>query len=130
MSPPSRGSSLLEVLVALFLMLLGALAAAPMFLSATKANAVGADFGEVGAHGVARMEQLRAVDFGALTAGGQLNVNTTGYFDDSDPDYLVRWRVTDNTTPPRTKTIDVRVLATRQVQGQAKEVVLTCLRGR
>lgn len=125
-----RGSSLLEVLVALFLMLLGALAAAPMFISATKANAVGADFGEVGARGVTRMEQLRAIDYKALAAGGQLNVNTTGYFDDSDPDYVVRWRITDNITPPRTKTIEVRVLATRQVQGQAKEVVLTCLRGR
>ena len=128
--PGERGFSLLEVLVALFLIGLGVLAAAPMFVYAMQGNAAGADFGSVGAIAVERMELLRSLDFGALPAGGSLTSSVNGYSDLTDPEYIVRWSITDNGTPPATKVVTVRAIAVRQVVGQRKEITLTTLRGR
>lgn len=126
----TRGFSLVEVLVALFLIGLGVLAAAPMFVYAMQGNATGADFGSVGAIAVERMEQLRSQTFVNLPAGGSLTVSQNGYSDLTDPDYILRWRITDNANPPTIKTITVRAIAVRQVVGQRKEITLTTLRGR
>jgi hypothetical protein len=93
-------------------------------------NATGADFGSVGAIAVERMEQLRSSSFVSLAAGGSLTVSQAGYNDSSDPEYIVRWRISDDATPPAVKTITVRVIAVRQVVGQRKEITLTTLRGR
>ncbi len=125
-----RGFSLVEVLLALFLIGIGVLAAAPMFVYAMQGNATGADFGSVGAIAVERMEVLRSQSFVNLPAGGSLTVSQAGYADLSDPEYIVRWRVTDNATPPTIKTITVRAIAVRQVVGLRKEITLTTLRGR
>ena len=126
----ARGFSLIEVLVALFLIGLGVLAAAPMFIYAMQGNATGADFGSVGAIAVERMEQLRAQTFVNLPAGGSLTVSQNGYSDLTDPDYILRWRITDDVAPPTLKTISVRAIAVRQVVGERKEITLTTLRGR
>jgi len=131
-SSKTGGFSLVEVLVALFLIGIGVLAAAPMFVYAMQGNAVGADFGSVGAVAVERMEILRSLDYtgAALAAGGSLNASQAGYSDLSDPDFIVRWQITDNLAPAGTKTIVVRAIAVRQVVGQRKEIVLTTMRGR
>jgi len=118
------------VLVALFVIALGVLAAAPMFVYAMQGNAAGADFGSVGAIAVERMELLRSQTFGSLTAGGNLASSVTDYSDLSDPQYIVRWRIQDNATPPTTKVITIRAIAVRQVVGQRKEITVTTLRGR
>ena len=55
----ARGFTLLEVLIAVFLMAFIMLAVAPLFIHSIEANAAGADFGSVGAIAVDRMEQLR-----------------------------------------------------------------------
>lgn len=128
--PNARGFSLVEVMVALFLIALGVLAAAPMFIYAMQGNATGADFGSVGANAVERLELLRGQDYVALVPGGSLNVSQVGYSDLADPDVVVRWTITDNANPTGTRTIVVRAIATRQVVGQRKEVTLTTLRGR
>jgi len=129
-SKGSKGFTLLEVLIAVFLIGIGVLAAAPMFVYAMQGNATGADFGSVGAVAVERMELLRADSYTNLAAGGSLTANTTGYFDNSDPEVLVRWVITDNMTPVGTKTITVRAVANRQVIGLQKDVELTTVRGR
>jgi prepilin-type N-terminal cleavage/methylation domain-containing protein len=127
----ARGFSLVEVLVALFLISLGVLAAAPMFIYAMQGNAVGADLGTVGAVAVERMELLRSSNYGALTAGGSLTSNVTGYFDNSNPAVTVRWTITDDTVGPVTvKTITVRAITNRQVVGERKEITMTTSRGR
>lgn len=126
----ARGFSLVEVLVALFLIGLGVLAAAPMFIYAMQGNATGADFGSVGALAVERMEQLRSQTFVNLPAGGSLTVSQNGYSDLTDPEYILRWSITDDAAPATIKTISVRVIAVRQVVGERKEITLTTLRGR
>jgi len=126
----AAGFTLVEVLLALFLIAIGVLAAAPMFIYAMRGNAVGGDMGHVGAIGVERMELLRSQIYPSLTAGGDLNSDVAGYFDNTDPDFSVRWQITDNASPVGSKTIVVRVAARRQVLGRAKQVVLTTLRAR
>jgi prepilin-type N-terminal cleavage/methylation domain-containing protein len=128
----SEGFTLVETIVALFLIGLAVLAAAPMFMYATQVNAVGADFGTGGAKAVERMEELRGSPFATLVAGGSLTGDTAGYFDASDPSYTIRWQITDNGAPPDTKTIEVRCVAMRTANanmGNQKQVTLTSLRG-
>jgi len=130
--PRERGFTLVEVLVALFLIGIGVLAAAPMFMYAMQGTAVGGDFGSTGAAAVDRMELLRSEDWVDLEPGGDIDANVNDYFDASDPDVLVRWEiaVAPAPAPPGTKTITVRAIAARQVVGERKDVVLTTLRGR
>src|SRR5439155_16314828 len=126
----SRGFTLVEVLLALALLFVGVVAAAPMFIFAMKETAAGADMGSVGAAAVDRMELLRATDFYSLTAGGSLTSDISGYSDTSSTRYMVRWQIVDNGNPATMKTISVRAFAARQAIGNAKEVILTSLRAR
>jgi type IV pilus assembly protein PilV len=125
-----RGFSLVEVLIALLLLTVGVLAVAPMFISAARENAGGADIGSTGAMAVARLELLRTSDFDDLTAGGSLVSNVAGFHDVSDPDFVVRWEIIDGGGPAGVKTIRVRALALRQVAGMPKSVELTTMRAR
>jgi type II secretory pathway pseudopilin PulG len=124
------GFSLVEVLLAMALMFVGLMAAAPLFVCAMKETAAGADLGTVGAAAVDRMELLRANDFYSLAAGGSLSSDVSGYSDTSSSQYTVRWVIADNATPATMKTISVRAVASRQSIGLAKEVTLVGLRGR
>lgn len=124
------GFTLVEVLLAMALMFVGMLAAAPLFVFAMKETAAGADLGTVGAAAVDRMELLRANDFYSLAAGGSLTSDVSGYSDTSHAQYTVRWLIADNATPATMKTISVRAVASRQSIGLAKEVTLVSLRGR
>ena len=124
------GFTLVEVVLALFLLAVGIIATAPLFVYAARENAVGGDLGAVGDLAVRHMELLRATDFVILTNGGDLTSNVDGYHDDSRPGYVVRWVIADNPNPPAsTKTIAVRAVAERQVIGRRKEVTLIAVRG-
>lgn len=127
---PNAGFTLVEVLLALALMFVGLIAAAPMFIFAMKETAAGADMGSVGAAAVDRMELLRSGDFYSLTAGGSLASNVGGYSDVTTAAYTVRWAIVDNASPATVKTISVRAIATRQAIGAQKETTLTSLRAR
>ena len=125
-----RGYSLAEVLVALFLIGIGVLAAAPALVSSMKQNATGADLGRVGAVAITRMELLRSIPFHDLFAGGSLNADQAGYYDDSDPEVGVRWEIVDGGGPPGVRTIRVRAEAVRQSIGLPKSIELTLVRSR
>src|SRR5207249_5740501 len=90
MRSQARGFSLVEVLLALALLFVGIVAAAPMFIFAMKETAAGADMGAVGAAAVDRMELLRASDFYSLPAGGSLTANVGGYSDTTSARCTVR----------------------------------------
>ena len=116
--------------MALFILAVGVIATAPLFVYAARENAVGGDLGEVGDLAVRHMELLRATDYVILANGGDLNSNVDGYHDLSRPGFAVRWVITDNPNPPAsTKTITVRAIADRQVVGRQKEVTLIVVRG-
>jgi Tfp pilus assembly protein PilV len=128
--PGAAGFSLAEVLVALSLMWIALMAAAPLFITALKETASGADIGSVGAAAVDRMELLRGTDFYSLAAGGSVASNVSGFSDTANPVWTVRWQITDNATPATLKTISVRAIATRQVIGLQKEITLNSVRAR
>ncbi len=119
------GFTLVEVLVALFVLAFGLLAVAPLFVFAARDAAASSDYGVASALAVKRLEMLRTVEFTSLAAGGSLTSNTTGFFDTSDPRSTVRWTVTNNASPPTMKTVVVRAISMRQPEGPAKVVELT-----
>jgi prepilin-type N-terminal cleavage/methylation domain-containing protein len=129
MRESNSGFTLVEVIVALFLIGLGVLAAAPMFMYAMQGNAVGGEKGAAGALAVERMEILRGAGYATLSAGGSLTVDTTGYVDTSDLDNTVRWLIITNTAPTGSLIISVRVIPAGSIPGSSREVTLTSIRG-
>jgi hypothetical protein len=99
-------------------------------MQAASANDAGADMGSVGAIAVDRMEQLRQELWRNVRTGGSLTTNVDGYFDDSSPDFLVRWQISGNASPSYTKTITVLAVARGDQTGPRRRVELTSARGR
>lgn len=127
----ASGFSLIEVLLALSLLGMGLLSVVPLYVYGTRTTASSADFGRAGAAAVKKMEQLRAIGFGSLTAGGSLSSNVTSFFDaSSDPAVSVRWTITDDATPAAVKTITVIAIANRTVSGPAKRFQFAVRRAR
>jgi len=124
----AEGFTLVESLVAMLLLLLGLLAIAPMFILSMKVAESSADVGTVGAVAMEEMETLRGTDYLTLDAGGSLTSDVAGYFLDTTDEFKVRWTVTDSTGAAKYKTLQVRVIAPRQVLGLAKEVTIQSVR--
>ena len=125
-----NGTSLLEVLVALLLIAMGALSVAPMFITAADANASGADISSLASMATARMESLRATAFHNLIPGGSLTSDLADYSDTTDPDTVLRWEIIDGGGPTDTKTIQLIAFARRQLSGPRKSVELSTQRSR
>jgi Tfp pilus assembly protein PilV len=124
------GFTLVEVVLALFLIAVGVIATAPLFVYASRQNASGKDLGTAGAAAVRRMELLRSLDYDTLAPGGDLMGNVAGYFDLSDPEVRVRWTVAANPNPPAgTKVVTVRAEAIGPALGAPKDVTLITIRG-
>ena len=109
-----RGSSLLEVVVALMLIAMGALSVVPLFVSSMDESHAAGDIGWLGSAATARMEALRS----------------EGFYDASDPHFVVRWEIVDGGGPAGSKTIRVGALALHAAAGRPKYVELTLLRSR
>jgi type II secretory pathway pseudopilin PulG len=125
-----RGSSLLEVVVALMLIAMGALSVVPLFVSSMDESHAAGDIGWLSAAATARMEALRSDRFYDLAAGGSLTTDVSGYSDASDPHFVVRWEIVDGGGPAGSKTIRVGALALHAAAGRPKYVELTLLRSR
>ncbi len=125
-----NGTSMLEVLVALVLIAMGALSVAPMFVSSANANASGADISSLTAVATAQMESLRATAFHNLIPGGSLTSDLADYSDTTDPDAVLRWEIIDGGGPTDTKTIRLIAFAMRQLSGPRKSVELSTQRSR
>jgi len=130
MGDESHGFTLMEVVIALFLIAVGVIATAPLFVYASQENAGGGDMGTVGAAAVRRMEALRATEFIFLPNGGSLTTDVSGFADTSDPDVTVRWTIADNPNPPApTKVITVQATAIGRKIGRRKAVTMLTVRG-
>jgi prepilin-type N-terminal cleavage/methylation domain-containing protein len=126
----ASGFTLMEVVIALFLIAVGVIATAPLFVYALQENAGGGDMGTVGAAAVTRMETLRAAAFGTLPAGGSLTSDVNGYSDFSVPEVVVRWTIADNPNPAiPSKTITVEAIAIGESIGRRKSVTMVTVRG-
>ena len=130
LNPSSPGYTLVEVLLALLLVAVGVLAAAPMFMYAAQGNASGADLSQGGAVVLEQLETLRKTPFGTLTDGGSLDADVAGYFDDSHPVFTTRWRISSAAAPPGAKTIQVRAVPKGNGGGPARQVTLATVRCR
>ena len=126
----SAGFSLIEVLLALFILGLSILAVCPMFVYGMRKSASSADLGKLGAAAVREMELLRVASFGSLTAGGSLTGNVTSFSDTTNPSVILRWTIADNASPATVKTISVLAISTRAVSGPAKRIQLSTKRSR
>lgn len=122
------GFTLVEVLLALFLIAVALLAAAPMFIYAARVNDNGAETGSAAALATDRIELLRAEPFGTLVDGGDLASNVSGYFDDTDPNFTVRWKIEDAAGPGRCRRISVRAQSRGPSVGPPRQVTLETLR--
>lgn len=126
----SAGFTLLEVVFALFLIAICVLATAPMFVMAKQQNAAGADTTAVGALAVRHLERLHSIDYYFLEPGGNLDADIAGYFDDSEPGYLVTWTIADHPVLTDTlKVITVRATAFRSPIGEPRRVTVRTLKG-
>jgi type II secretory pathway pseudopilin PulG len=124
------GTSLVEVLVAMLLLAIGAVAVVPVFVSSVRRNASSADVSSLNAAATGRLELLRNAPAYSLIPGGSLVSNVAGYSDTSDPDVVVRWEIVDGGGPAGVKTIRSMAIAVRQVYGRQESVQLATLRGR
>lgn len=125
----SDGFTLIEVAIALVILAVGLIATAPLFVYAAKENAGGGDMGTVGVLAVRQTERLRGSSFSSLANGGSLDADVSGYSDLSDPDFSVRWTISDGASPAGIKVVVVRATANHAVFGQPKSTTLVTLRG-
>ena len=99
-SCPESGSSLIEVLIAMALVLVVAASVAPLMLLGIQVSDHSQDNTDLLLTASEHMEHLRALPYtdAALVAGGSLTSSATGYALDplpANPDHYVRWEVTD-----------------------------------
>ncbi len=130
-STNNPGFSLIEVLVATFLVGLIALAVAPMMLMAVQTSAIAQEMTELTTAGTERMEILRALPFNdaQLTAGGSITASNAGYSLDpfnGDADRYVRWQVIDDNLARKRITLVVGVR--KSIWGGPRELTMETFR--
>ncbi len=127
----AAGFTLVEVLVATFLVGLISLAVAPMMLMAVQTSAVAQEMTELTAAGVEQMEIMRALPFvhADLTAGGSIVASNANYSIDpwnGNPDRYIRWRIVDDNATRKSITL---VVGTRNsIWGPPREITMETFR--
>lgn len=125
-----EGFSLVEALVSLLVVSFIFLAIAQLIGTGVYVNRASEDLTEATAYGSEKMEELRQLDYSALTPGGDVDSDVEGYYDDLDldgdgqTDYTRRWEIIDQGDSKR---IRIRVFSTVATMGPAKETNLVSL---
>lgn len=126
-----QGMSLVEVLVALALTGIVAIAVAPLVLLAVQVSSVSRDVTDLNAMISDRVEALRTLPFSDtdLPAGGSVGTSEAGFSEDpyrGDPDLYVRWEIVDESVSLKR----VRVVAGRRdsALGPPREIMFETFR--
>lgn len=123
-----EGFTLVEALVAMFVTTLILLSIAELMTASLYVHRSATDLTEATAMAAAKLEQLKKSGYGQLSAGGSIDVNSAGFFDNLDVDgdgkndYTRRWEIRDLGDR---KEIRVRTLSTFAATGGAKQATLT-----
>lgn len=123
----SAGFSLIEALVATFILTLVALSLAQLIGIGMLSNKTALDLTQATSLSGAKLEQLRNGDYFSLVAGGSLATSTVGYFDQVDADgdgtndYVRRWSITDQ---PGGKLVQVQVTSNTAAIGPVKSATM------
>lgn len=126
-SPDARGFSLVEAVVAIFILTIVALSLGQVVGMGVLSNRVAEDLTQATALASTKLEALRASDYDGLVAGGSLDEDLDGYADSPDvdgdgtADFTRRWSIADQTGG---KILQVRVLATLSAIGPAKSATV------
>ena len=125
-----HGSTLLETLVAMFIVSMILLGIAQMVGFGVLAHRVSEDLTAATVLAEHKMEELRNTDYDTLMAGGSTAAEAAGFFDSPDvdgdgaPDYSRRWQI-ENVAGG--KVINVRVVSPLAASGPAKDALLVAL---
>ena len=121
------GFTLIEALVALFILTILSLSMAQMIGMGLMADANSEDLTSATTLSSNKLEELRNSDYDALTAGGDLTSDSTGYSDapdldgDGNADFTRRWVIVDQTGG---KSIQVRAIANMDILGPEREATM------
>jgi hypothetical protein len=124
------GTSLVETMVALFVMSMILMGVAQMIGFTMLAHRVSEDLTAATVLAEDMLEQLKNTDYDTLTAGGSTAAEAVGFFDSPDldgdgtPDYSRRWQIQDVVSG---KVISVRVVSPLTASGPAKEATMVAL---
>jgi type IV pilus modification protein PilV len=128
---PQAGFTLIEALVAMFILSFGIAAIANLMLVAASSNSVGNATTASAAIASREMERLKAVPYNTLTVGGDLNNNAAGFFrEDNVPGVgfiRTRWTVTQ-TNDPQVRFITLRSQAEGALTGARSRAQFTVFR--
>lgn len=91
-SMSSKGFSLIEVVIALFILAISLLALAGLMVTTTRNNSFGGHMTEAATFAQDKLEQLRAAPWASIIAGADTAVGATGI------SYARSWTVTPNPT--------------------------------
>ena len=126
----AAGFSLVEALVAVFILTLIALSMAQLIGLGILADRTSDSVTEATTLSTRKLEQLRNQDYDLLVAGGDVDNNVKDYWDtvdtngDGNADYTRRWRITDQGGG---KLIEVRVVANVAAIGPAKDALMATI---
>jgi type II secretory pathway pseudopilin PulG len=98
------GFTLVEALIAIVILVFGLLAVTNLLIVGASSNSTANQSSAATALASEQLETLKAIPFGNLSAGGNLETNTTGFYRDPSSDgrlnvdgvgpFVVRWRIT------------------------------------
>jgi len=127
-----RGFSLVEALVTIFIVTLIALSLGQLIGMGMLSNKTALDLTQATSLSSEKLEQLRNGEYASLTAGGSLDDDQAGYFDQVDADgdgvsdYVRRWQISDQ---PGSKLIEVRATSTVAAIGPPKTATMATVIG-
>ena len=122
----SAGFTFVEVLIAMALMTILLLAAAPMMMLSTRQVAASREVTQLTLAAKDKMEELRYVDFDTDVVLGSITADVTDYMDEPAENLKRRWSITpQNAGTQRTYLIQVQVASARNdLLSAGRELVL------